>query len=227
MPETTRQTSPLLIGIMARMKSSRRNVVFSQIDHQQAGYLSADLILQRGHENIGVVAGPANRYSTQACNSGFESALRSRGPENAHSFLLNAPTFKPEDGADAMQRMLALVSRPTAVFFHHEHLAAGALSVCETQHIRVPEDISVMACSLRPPLMPDTFWARVKLTPEPMRHRRCGQHRLPSRNTPLWICTLVSPHRRLIRAAICQRGSVADRLKPENLTWLPCAPELP
>ena len=141
---------------LARMKSSRRNVVFCHIDHQQAGCQSAELILKRGHENIAVVAGPAHCYSTQACHRGFELAMKSLGSENARLFMMNSPSFKHEDGADAMRLLLARESRPTVVFFHHEDLAAGALSVCESKRVRVPEEVSVLAYSMHPPVTSDT-----------------------------------------------------------------------
>ena len=141
---------------LAGMKSSRRNVVYSHIDHHLAGYLSASLLLQSGHENIAMVTGPVHRHSTQACIRGFELAIQSMGSEKARTFLLYSPSFKAEDGAEAMQRLLARESLPTAVFFHHENLAAGAMNICESQRVRVPEQVSIMACSLHPPMTPGT-----------------------------------------------------------------------
>lgn len=135
---------------LARIKSSRPNVVFSHIDHRQSSYIAANLLIKLGHTRIAMVAGPAHRYSTQHRNRGFEQAMESKAATGVNSRVITAASLNPEAGADAMQILLADNPRPTALFFHHEALAMGAIAACEKSLFRIPEDISILTCCNQP-----------------------------------------------------------------------------
>ena len=53
-------------------------------------------------------------------------------------------TFLYEGGYEAMQRLLAHTSRPTAVFAANDLTALGALFACSDAGVRVPDDIAIV-----------------------------------------------------------------------------------
>ena len=58
--------------------------------------------------------------------------------------LVQKGDFSARGGRDAMQRLLKLKQRPTAVFAANDLSAFGAISVLQSSGIRIPEDMSVV-----------------------------------------------------------------------------------
>ena len=132
---------------LAQIKSRRPNVTFSFVDHEQAGEMAARQLLQLGHHKMAIIAGPANRYSTQYRTRGFTDYLKASAPEIKKCRIIHTPTISSEAGAQAMQLLLENDTEVTAVFFHHENLAVGGLQACRTNQRRVPEELSIISCS--------------------------------------------------------------------------------
>lgn len=59
-------------------------------------------------------------------------------------YLVNAGFFSVEEGKQAMEKLLDLESRPTAVFVAGDQMAIGAIEAIHERGLRVPEDISVI-----------------------------------------------------------------------------------
>jgi len=85
-------------------------------------------------------------------------ALAAAGIEYQPELVITSGSMQA-DGYSAMQRLLALHQRPTAVFTHNDIIALGAMRAIYDEGLAVPQDISIVgyddiaaAAYLAPPL---------------------------------------------------------------------------
>jgi len=130
---------------LAKLISTRKNVVLANLNDVHAGALAASHLISNGHHQITMVTGPAYRCRVRHRSEGFMSQFKEGAPHLLKLQTLEADlTYK--GGANAMRFILASDERPSAVFFHSDQMAAGALTICQKNRLRVPDDISLMGC---------------------------------------------------------------------------------
>ncbi len=110
-------------------------------DHFQAGRLVAEHLLQLGHRQCAVIL-PAPHHSPRF--QGFQEALAAGGAALAPAFIQGCAEDTIQGGYDATQALLALPTRPTAIFATNDLLAIGAMDAIIDRGLRVPADLSVI-----------------------------------------------------------------------------------
>ncbi|NND90074.1 MAG: substrate-binding domain-containing protein [Granulosicoccus sp.] len=130
---------------LARLLSTRKNVVLAQLINTQVGRLAASHLIKSGHRQLALVTGPLHYFCAQHTLEGFTKQLGCPSSKGVHMQSLEA-SLDEEGGANAMNILLAASKVPTAVFFQHDRMAIGALRVCQEFGIRVPNDISLLGC---------------------------------------------------------------------------------
>ena len=141
-------------------------------DNRSAAANLANLVLDHGHKKIAMIAGISRGNDRVADRiSGVRSALRARRLELHEDHLIEAP-YQFDDGAKAMEALMALPMRPTAVICGNDVLAVGALTYAKKQAgLSVPADVSIVGFD-------DIDIASVTdpaLTTVHVPHRRMGQ----------------------------------------------------
>ncbi len=113
-------------------------------DNQSAAAQMTNFVLDHGHRKIAMIAGISQGNDRAADRiKGVRGALSARRLKLAESHLVEAP-YNLEDAAAAMQALMALPNRPTAVICGNDVLAAGALMYAKQAGIAVPADVSVV-----------------------------------------------------------------------------------
>ncbi len=112
-------------------------------DDYGAGVKVAELFHARGHRNVCFVETDLAMRHLSVRKLGFMDACQRLGLHVVPETPIRVGSSE-EGGCEAAHRMLAIPERPTAVFFVHGVMAAGALSVFAGQGVRVPEDIEVL-----------------------------------------------------------------------------------
>lgn len=165
----SRLSSDELVAVRGRHRIPfvviNRNIAHPEIscvivDCEGGGYRAAHHLLELKHTRIAVLKGPSQSEPGQARQRGIDKALGEAGvclrPEWCFTSFPNA-----DGGFQAMSALLALApqNRPTAVITYNDIMALGALNAVRAQHLRVPEDISIigfddieMAAHANPPL---------------------------------------------------------------------------
>jgi LacI family transcriptional regulator len=112
-------------------------------DSQAATYVLTEHLIRLGHRDFALISTPhqGNDRARQR-SAGVRTALHAHGLELAESNIQYAP-IALSAGKDAMERLLALPQRPTAVVATNDVVAVGALMACRAGGIRVPDDISI------------------------------------------------------------------------------------
>lgn len=111
------------------------------IDNIAAAREAVTHLIGRGHRRIGVVArneGPGDMRVL-----GYRQALAAHGlaPDET---LVQQGEFTEEGGFEAMQHLLTLSDRPTAVFAANDMMALGAMLAIQEAGLKVPGDIAVV-----------------------------------------------------------------------------------
>jgi DNA-binding LacI/PurR family transcriptional regulator len=114
-----------------------------EVDNLGGSAAATRHLLRLGHRRIAHIAGPPSDWDSGARQAGYEQALGEWGvaldPE-----LLAAGDSHPQGGIDAMQRLLSLPERPTALFCYNDATALGAVRAACDAGLRVPHDLSVV-----------------------------------------------------------------------------------
>ena len=100
-------------------------------------------LLSLGHSDIGFIAGPQTLNSARGRKEAFRAALKSHGVRVRPEWIAIG-SMRVEGGRAAMERLLSLQPRPTAVLTSNDLMAVGALQAAHAAHIRVPKDLSII-----------------------------------------------------------------------------------
>jgi LacI family transcriptional regulator len=95
-----------------------------------------------GHKRIGYVVGPPEQRAAHDRFNGYQDALSEEGIVIAHE-LIGYGDDHFEAGFTAVQKLLDVQPRPTAVFCNNDEMAAGASAAVYEAGLSVPGDISI------------------------------------------------------------------------------------
>lgn len=96
-----------------------------------------------GHRSVAFISGPLRQGSAQARKTAFIESLRESGLTSNPAWLIEGD-HTLEGGMRAMEHLLSLPERPTAVMCSNDMTAIGALRVLARARVNVPRDMSVI-----------------------------------------------------------------------------------
>lgn len=139
-----------------RTGSGQRRYVI--LDDDRAMQIAVDHLIELGHHRVGLVSGPDSNYSARRRERAFLETARARGLMVPPGSVVRGD-FASQGGAQAMEEILRLEVRPTAVVASNVASAIGALFAAHRAGVAVPEHMSViaihdlpLAANLVPPL---------------------------------------------------------------------------
>ncbi len=136
------QASPAPIVIVDRdVSPSFVNSVV--IDNYLGGYLATRHLLELGHAVIGCISGPVRISPSYQRVEGYFRAMREAGIDPDPGYVV-AGDFMIQGGALAMNTLLGMQPRPTAVFACNDMMAIGAFQSLREHNLLVPDDISMV-----------------------------------------------------------------------------------
>jgi LacI family transcriptional regulator len=128
------------------------------VDHESGAAQATRHLLDRGHRNIGFIAGPAASRGSQQREVGYQTALAEAGVEHNPDWTrCCAPTI--DGGYQAARNLLLGSPEITAIFCYNDLIAVGALRACAELGKHVPDDVAIvgfddipLAALVTPPL---------------------------------------------------------------------------
>lgn len=129
------------------------------VNDEHGGFLATEYLINLGHKKIAFINGPFQPTEFGSyCLVGYERAMKNASLPILPGFVVNG-RFTAASGNEAMNQLLKLPARPTAVFIANDMMAIGALSALYASHIAVPDQISIVgfddipiASTMIPPL---------------------------------------------------------------------------
>jgi LacI family transcriptional regulator len=114
------------------------------VDNVRGARTAVEHLMALGHRRIGMITNAPLAYtSSRQRLDGYRQALKGAGLPYDESIVRHG-NFDEESGRAAMEALLALDQRPTAVFVASDMVAMGALRAIQDQGLRVPKDIAVV-----------------------------------------------------------------------------------
>ncbi len=113
------------------------------IDNKAGGKAAVQHLLDLGHTCIAAVMGPKDTPSTLERLAGYKQALTEANIEINKNLIIRGD-YRTVSGIEAMEKLLRLRHRPTAVFCFSDDMAIGAMNALREYDYRIPEDISVI-----------------------------------------------------------------------------------
>lgn len=129
------------------------------VDNKAGGYQAVTHLIGLGHRGIGFVSNAPLSYSgAQDRYAGYRQALTEHDLPLEED-LVRTAAFLPETGQAAMEKLLALPERPTAVFAASDVVAIGVMSSVQAAGLSIPDDMAIvgfddifLAAHSQPPL---------------------------------------------------------------------------
>jgi len=113
------------------------------IDNVFAACQAVRKLTEAGHRQIGLVLGNPNLYTTNQRLIGYLTALKEAGIEPVEEYIRYGD-YTMDGGYQAVQELLGMETRPTALFVTNFEMTLGAMLALQRGGIRVPEDLSVI-----------------------------------------------------------------------------------
>ena len=115
------------------------------VDQKRGAYKATRHLVEIGHRRVGIIDS-GNKIGNPEKLDGYLEALRENGIEYDPGLLIDSKGNSLTEGYWAMDQMMNMKNRPSAVFAVTDSLAIGALRWCQKHALRVPEDIAIMGC---------------------------------------------------------------------------------
>ncbi|ARS52270.1 LacI family DNA-binding transcriptional regulator [Kushneria konosiri] len=112
-------------------------------DDIQGGYLATRHLLDLGHTDIGLVAGPGFASSARDRQAGFRRAMQEASVEVNEQWIMGSE-FGMESGEESGMKLLSGASRPTAIFAVNDNLAIGVMAAAHRLGIELGASLSLV-----------------------------------------------------------------------------------
>ena len=113
------------------------------IDNEHAAGQAVRKLTALGHRNIGLVLGSPHLYTTNLRLTGYLNALKEAGITPSEEYIRYGD-YTMDGGYQAVQALLRLKQRPTALFVTNFEMTLGTMLALQHNDIRVPQDLSVI-----------------------------------------------------------------------------------
>jgi LacI family transcriptional regulator len=113
------------------------------IENQSGAYQMIRHLVALGHRSIAIIRGSHGNYDAEERLLGYRAALRDSGIEPRPEWEVPGD-FTETSGFQAIERLLSMRDRPTAVFAANDAMAIGALSALRDAGVRVPDHLAVV-----------------------------------------------------------------------------------
>ncbi|MBS1815505.1 MAG: LacI family DNA-binding transcriptional regulator [Acidobacteria bacterium] len=114
-----------------------------KVDHSVGIAEAIAHLMELGHRDIAFIAGPSDLWSARKRRDIFAAEIK-RNKLTLPAEWIAESDPRPEGGFDAMQALLKLKNRPTAIMATNDLIALGALRAINEAGLDVPRDFSIV-----------------------------------------------------------------------------------
>jgi len=113
------------------------------IDNKKGAEDAVKYLLELGHKDIAHIGGGTLTQAARDRTGGYKAALKAANIDIQDGFLLQGD-YSRKSARDAVEKLLSLKKKPTAIFIASDDMAQEAASAIMERGMRVPEDISII-----------------------------------------------------------------------------------
>jgi LacI family transcriptional regulator len=120
------------------------DIPFVDVNATAGAELAVNHLIEHGHQRIGIITNaPLDYTSAQQRRDGYLQALK-KSKLSIHKMFIKEGKYTPASGYEAMQALLQLTPRLTAVFVASDVVAMGAMLAIKEAGLSIPRDIAVV-----------------------------------------------------------------------------------
>lgn len=113
------------------------------VDNYSGGLTATRHLIELGHRSIGCITGPSQLTPSWQRLKGYTDALINEGLDVRDELIIPG-NFRSDSGHTALERLMKLEGKPTAIFACNDIMAIGAISAARELQITIPEDLSII-----------------------------------------------------------------------------------
>ncbi|UOQ46128.1 catabolite control protein A [Halobacillus salinarum] len=113
------------------------------INYEQAAYEATELLLSHNQKEVAFVSGPANTQVNSQKLEGYKRAMKEYGFDQPEQWIVSGD-YTYDSGIEALDQLLQLEKRPSAVFVASDEMALGVIHGAQDKGMKVPEDLEVV-----------------------------------------------------------------------------------
>lgn len=125
------------------MIASGNNVCNVSIDNELASFEAIQLLINKGHRNIGMINGRREAYVSVEREAGYIKALKKNDIQLNQEFVQYA-NFNEKISIEITKDLLSNHPEITALFCASDLMAIGAMKAISELNLRIPEDVSII-----------------------------------------------------------------------------------
>lgn len=129
--------------VLAATYDESETIPSVNIDYTAAAYEATRFLIDKGNKHPAFISGEENTQINQLKYDGYLQALKESSIPVNESFIIHGD-YTYDSGIKAMNQILELEERPTAVFAASDEMALGVIHGAQDKGYKVPEDIEVV-----------------------------------------------------------------------------------
>ncbi|WP_121611301.1 LacI family DNA-binding transcriptional regulator [Mesobacillus foraminis] len=129
--------------VVLNREIEEKNIINILSDDKEGARQAVEYLIEHGHSDIAIIEGKQGFKSSQQRKEGYISALIQHGIQIRSEYSASG-NYDMESGYRAMEQLLSLNTRPTAVFCSNDDMAIGAMNAIFANELKVPDDVSVV-----------------------------------------------------------------------------------
>ncbi|CCU81007.1 regulatory protein, LacI:Periplasmic binding protein/LacI transcriptional regulator [Halanaerobium saccharolyticum subsp. saccharolyticum DSM 6643] len=112
-------------------------------DNEKGAREAVRHLAELGHKKIAVIEGEEITIPTQKRLAGYKAEMKAQNLEIKDEWIIQG-RFSVDGGVKAMEKILKLEDRPTAIFCMGDEIAVGAMQTIKEAGLNVPDDFSIV-----------------------------------------------------------------------------------
>ncbi|WP_164668338.1 catabolite control protein A [Virgibacillus doumboii] len=128
--------------VLAATYDETNTIPSVNIDYEEAAFEATSFLLEKGNENIAFISGQDDTLINQQKYNGYLRALNGKSVNINDEYILKGD-YSYDSGHEAVEQLLALNNRPTAVFVASDEMALGVIHGAQDKGYQVPGDLEV------------------------------------------------------------------------------------
>jgi DNA-binding LacI/PurR family transcriptional regulator len=131
-----------LVSIDRRLVNVEVDTV--EVDYERASYQATEHLIGLGHRVFSYIDRPYEQQHSILRKKGFWKAIKDHRADPKQQHILRADGFDYKDGARALDSLLQLDPKPTAVIVFNDIVAIGLLFAAIRRGFTIPRDLSII-----------------------------------------------------------------------------------
>lgn len=133
----------VLLGHLAVKSNLEEQIDRVIVNSQEYAYKATKYLIELGHRKAGLINGSSHPWFANI-EKGYKQCLQDFGLIYNSKLVVNCDNDQKSDGYTAMQKLLRLSEKPTAIFAANDRLAIGVMQAIKEKGLKIPDDISVI-----------------------------------------------------------------------------------